>query len=68
MTMGDEGRENQRIACESEERSGRGPREETVGQCLSVNPKMCVAGRETGGKVTESVDFVRSISFRGNPG
>jgi hypothetical protein len=39
-----------------------------VGFGLSVNQKICVGGRETGGKPARIAGTVRSISFRGNPG
>jgi hypothetical protein len=54
MTMGSEGRRNQRLKCEDNGVSEQDPKDMVVGIGLSVNQKICVEGRETGGKTREN--------------
>jgi hypothetical protein len=68
MTMGSEGRRNQRFECEGGGASGQDLKEMVVGIGLSVNQKTCAKGRETGEKPARIARSVRAISSRGNPG
>ena len=53
MTMGSKSRENQRIACETEDASGRDPRDVMVEAGIAVHQKSYVAERESRGKSSE---------------
>jgi len=54
MTMGSKSRENQRIACETEDASGRDPRDVMVEADRAVHQTSYVAERESRGKSSEN--------------
>jgi hypothetical protein len=53
LTMEDKSRENQRIACETEETSGRAPGDVLVEAGIAVHQKSYAAERESRGKSGE---------------
>jgi hypothetical protein len=54
MTMESNARENQRIACETEDASGRDPRDVVVETGIAVHQKNYAAEREVRGKSREN--------------
>ena len=54
MTMESKARENQRIACETEDASGRDPRDVMVETGIAVHQKNYAAERESRGKSREN--------------
>jgi hypothetical protein len=53
MTMGSKSQENQRIACEVKDDSGRDPRDVMVEAGIAVHQKSYVAEQESRGKSSE---------------